>query len=179
VPPRDRRERQPHRLRRRARAQGAAAAARGCAALRIVASERGLQRLDWSDGEDVGPRALVEAARAQLDEYFAGARKQFELPLDFAGTEFQRRAWLALAEIPYGETRSYAEQARLLRTGARAVGSANARNPLPIVLPCHRLVGRDGGLTGYGGGLELKGQLLRLEGATSPSAPRRTGARRR
>jgi methylated-DNA-[protein]-cysteine S-methyltransferase len=117
--------------------------------------------------------------RAQLDEYFAGTRTRFELPLDLAGTAFQRRAWLALAEIPYGTTRSYAEQARLLQTGARAVGSANARNPLPIVLPCHRLVGTNGSLTGYGGGLELKEQLLRLEGATSPSAPRRTGARRR
>jgi methylated-DNA-[protein]-cysteine S-methyltransferase len=106
-------------------------------------------------------------------------RTQFELPLDLDGTAFQRRAWLALAEIPYGETRSYAEQARRLQTGARAVGSANARNPLPIVLPCHRLVGTNGSLTGYGGGLELKEQLLRLEGATSPSAPRRTRARRR
>ena len=133
--------------------------------MRVVASERGLQRLEWDDGDDVGPAELVAAVRAQLDEYLAGRRRAFELPLDLGGTEFQRRAWHALAEIPYGETRTYAEQARLLRTGARAVGSANARNPLPIVLPCHRLIGTGGGLTGYGGGLELKERLLRLEGA--------------
>jgi methylated-DNA-[protein]-cysteine S-methyltransferase len=133
--------------------------------VRVVASERGLQRLEWDDGDDVGPAELVAAVRAQLDEYLAGRRRAFELPLDLGGTEFQRRAWHALAEIPYGETRTYAEQARLLRTGARAVGSANARNPLPIVLPCHRLIGTGGGLTGYGGGLELKERLLRLEGA--------------
>jgi methylated-DNA-[protein]-cysteine S-methyltransferase len=148
--------------------------------VRIVASERGVQRLEWDDGDDVGPRALLATARAQLDEYLAGERRRFELPLDLAGTEFQRRAWLALTEIPYGETRTYAEQARVLGTGARAVGSANAHNPVPIVIPCHRLVGSDGSLTGFGGGLELKEWLLRLEGARPcPSAPRRTGARPR
>jgi methylated-DNA-[protein]-cysteine S-methyltransferase len=89
------------------------------------------------------------------------------LPLDLAGTDFQRRAWPALVEIPYGETRTYAEQAQRLGLphGARAVGSANARNPIPIVIPCHRLVGSTGELTGYAGGLECKAQLLRLEGA--------------
>lgn len=133
--------------------------------MRIVASERGVQRVEWDDGDDVGPPAFVRAARAQLDEYLAGERRVFELPLDLIGTEFQRRAWLALTEIPYGETRTYAEQARRLGTGARAVGSANARNPVPIVIPCHRLVGSDGRLTGFGGGLELKEWLLRLEGA--------------
>jgi methylated-DNA-[protein]-cysteine S-methyltransferase len=89
----------------------------------------------------------------------------FELPLDPVGTEFQRRAWHALLEIPYGHTRTYAEQARRLGTGARAVGSANARNPLPIVVPCHRLVGTSGSLTGYAGGIDEKERLLRLEGA--------------
>jgi len=133
--------------------------------MRVVASEHGLQRLDWDDAADVGPPAFVALVRTQLDEYFAGTRRQFELPLDLSGTEFQRRAWLALAEIPYGETRSYADQARRLGTGPRAIGSANARNPVPIVLPCHRLIGADGSLTGYGGGLELKERLLRLEGA--------------
>lgn len=135
--------------------------------LRIVASERGLQRLEWSDDEPVGPEALVEEARAQLAEYFAGRRREFELPLDLAGTDFQRRAWLALVEIPYGETRTYSEQARRLGLAhsARAVGSANARNPLPIVIPCHRLVGSTGKLTGYAGGLHRKERLLRLEGA--------------
>ncbi|HEX7582646.1 MAG TPA: methylated-DNA--[protein]-cysteine S-methyltransferase, partial [Gaiellaceae bacterium] len=113
------------------------------------------------------PQALVDEARAQLAEYFAGRRQKFELPLDLAGTDFQRRAWLALAEIPYGGTRTYAEQARRLGLahGARAIGSANARNPLPVVIPCHRLVGSTGKLTGYAGGLDRKELLLRLEGA--------------
>ena len=126
-----------------------------------------MQRLEWSGEEPVGPRALVEAAREQLAEYFAGRRREFELPLDLAGTAFQRRAWLGLLEIPYGETRTYAEQARRLglTRSARAVGSANARNPLPIVVPCHRLVGSTGKLTGYAGGLDRKELLLRLEGA--------------
>jgi methylated-DNA-[protein]-cysteine S-methyltransferase len=134
--------------------------------LRIVASERGLQRLEWDDGQAVGPASLVARVREQLADYFAGRRRAFDLPLDLAGTEFQRRAWLALAEIPYGETRTYAEQARLLGLahGARAVGSANARNPVPIVIPCHRLVGSTGNLTGYAGGLDRKEQLLRFEG---------------
>jgi methylated-DNA-[protein]-cysteine S-methyltransferase len=135
--------------------------------MRIVASERGLQRLDWSSGRSVGPRALVEDAQAQLEEYFAGRRTEFDLPLDLAGTAFQQRAWLALTEIPYGETRTYAEQAsRLgLAHGARAVGGANARNPLPVVVPCHRLIGASGSLTGYAGGIGRKERLLRLEGA--------------
>jgi methylated-DNA-[protein]-cysteine S-methyltransferase len=172
VPSRRRRERKPRRLCRRARPQGAAAPARRRAALtlgplRIVASERGLQRLEWSSERCVGPRALVEDAQAQLEEYFAGERRTFDLPLDLAGTAFQRRAWLALVEIPYGETRTYAGQALLLGLprGARAVGSANARNPLPVVVPCHRLVGAGGSLTGYAGGLPRKERLLRLEGA--------------
>jgi len=109
----------------------------------------------------------VTETQKQLAEYFAGTRRAFELPLDPAGTEFQQRAWRALLEIPYGETRTYAEQAQRLGipNGARAVGSANARNPIPIVIPCHRLVGASGELTGYAGGLEVKEHLLRLEGA--------------
>ena len=93
--------------------------------------------------------------------------RAFDLPLDPVGTAFQQRAWLALMEIPYGETRTYGEQARRLglARSARAIGSANARNPLPIVVPCHRLIGSNGTLTGYAGGLERKEQLLRLEGA--------------
>jgi methylated-DNA-[protein]-cysteine S-methyltransferase len=135
--------------------------------LRIVASERGLQRLEWSGAKASGPPALVEEVRVQLAEYFAGRRREFDLPLDLAGTAFQRRAWLALTEIRYGETRTYAEQARRLGLahGARAVGSANACNPLPVVIPCHRLVGSTGELTGYAGGLDRKELLLRLEGA--------------
>jgi methylated-DNA-[protein]-cysteine S-methyltransferase len=135
--------------------------------LRIVASERGLQRLEWSDAAPVGPRVLVDETREQLAEYLAGQRRRFELPLDLTGTAFQRRAWLALVEIPYGQTRTYAEQAHRLGLahGARAVGSANARNPIPIVVPCHRLIGATGKLTGYAGGIDRKEWLLRLEGA--------------
>ncbi len=114
--------------------------------------------------ETVGNRFLDEAA-VQLGEYFAEERREFDLDLDLRGTEFQRAAWLALAEIPYGETRSYGEQAEAIgRPGAfRAVGSANGRNPVPIVLPCHRIIGADGSLTGFGGGLALKARLLGLE----------------
>jgi methylated-DNA-[protein]-cysteine S-methyltransferase len=107
---------------------------------------------------------LAPAAR-QLQEYFAGERRTFELPLDPVGTPFQRRCWLALSSIPYGTTISYGEQARRLGypRAARAVGAANARNPIPIVLPCHRVVGANGALTGYGGGLDAKRMLLEHE----------------
>ena len=118
------------------------------------------------------PGRLAEARR-QLLEYFAGERRVFALPLRPVGTAFQLKAWQALAEIPYGETRSYAEQAQ--RIGApdavRAVGAANGKNPLPILLPCHRVIGADGGLTGFGGGLPIKAALLRLEGAFAPAEP--------
>ncbi|HUP24159.1 MAG TPA: methylated-DNA--[protein]-cysteine S-methyltransferase [Thermoanaerobaculia bacterium] len=116
--------------------------------------------------------ALDEAAR-QLGEFFAGRRRAFELDLDPRGSEFQRRVWFELAEIGYGETISYAELARRVgRPGAaRAVGAANGRNPLPIVLPCHRVIGSDGSLVGYGGGLPAKRVLLELEGATAAKAP--------
>ena len=142
--------------------------------MRIVASDDGLQRIEWSDHASVGPSTLLADAHTQLAEYFAGRRRAFELPLDPAGTEFQQRAWRALVAIPYGETRTYAEQARRLGLahGARAIGSANARNPLPIVIPCHRLVGARGALTGYAGGVDRKEQLLRLEGVRGyPSRP--------
>src|SRR5204862_4267975 len=116
---------------------------------------------------DDGSPLLDEACR-QLDEYFAGERLEFDLPLDLRGTDFQRRCWLALATIPYGQTVSYGEQARRLGLGpasARAVGAANGQNPLPVVLPCHRVIGADGSLTGFGGGLHLKRYLLEHEGA--------------
>jgi methylated-DNA-[protein]-cysteine S-methyltransferase len=133
--------------------------------LALTASPRGLARIDWV-GRGGGDRGVLEAAAAQLREYFAGKRTRFDLPLDLQGTEFQRLAWLALADIPYGTTRSYAEQARVIGRPAavRAVGAANGRNPLPIVLPCHRLVGSNGSLTGFGGGLWRKRALLDLEG---------------
>jgi methylated-DNA-[protein]-cysteine S-methyltransferase len=111
-------------------------------------------------------RALLEAAGAQLDEYFAGRRQRFELPLAPRGTPFQRIVWQALAGLPFGATVSYAELAqRIGRSGAaRAVGLANAKNPISIVLPCHRVIAASGALTGYAGGLPAKAWLLRHEG---------------
>lgn len=112
---------------------------------------------------------LAEAAR-QLDEYFAGTRHSFDLPLDPVGTEFQVSVWRSLADIGYGETSTYGEQAERLGrpTAVRAVGAANGRNPLSIVLPCHRVVGRDGRLTGFAGGLEAKAFLLEHEARHRP-----------
>jgi methylated-DNA-[protein]-cysteine S-methyltransferase len=107
-------------------------------------------------------------ARAQLDEYFSGARTGFDLALAPAGSGFQSRVWRMLLEIPYGRTVSYGELARRVGTDAspRAVGSANGANPISIIVPCHRVIGADGSLIGYGGGLERKRALLELEGAT-------------
>lgn len=113
---------------------------------------------------DAAPFVRVQT---QLMEYFRGARRTFELPLAPEGTSFQLRVWRALSVIPYGETLSYGELARRLGAvnGARAVGLANGANPLPIVVPCHRVIGSDGTLTGFGGGLHIKRSLLALEGA--------------
>jgi methylated-DNA-[protein]-cysteine S-methyltransferase len=118
---------------------------------------------DWVEGDS----ALLARTRAQLGEYFAGRRTTFDLPLGPRGTEFQRHVWTTLAGIPYGETISYAQLAARVGkpTAMRAVGAANGRNPLPIVLPCHRVIGADGSLTGFGGGLPTKQFLLQLEGA--------------
>lgn len=114
-------------------------------------------------------RALGEplaAALAQLEEYFGGKRRAFDLPLDLSGTPFQRDVWTTLAEIPYGETVSYGELAAMVGrpTAFRAVGQANGANPVPIVLPCHRVVASGGRIGGYGGGLPVKRKLLELEG---------------
>lgn len=108
---------------------------------------------------------VLAAARRQLEEYFEGSRREFDLPLHPRGTPFQREVWEALGAIGYGETLSYGElAARLGRPGAaRAVGLANGRNPISIVVPCHRVIGADGALTGYGGGIERKRFLLDLE----------------
>lgn len=110
---------------------------------------------------------VLQGARHQLQQYFAGSRRQFELPLAPRGTAFQRQVWQALQHIPYGELRSYRDIALALGrpTASRAVGAANGRNPLPIVVPCHRVIGSNGQLTGYAGGLDLKHFLLGLEGA--------------
>lgn len=108
---------------------------------------------------------LIQKAKKQLDEYFAGTRREFSLPLSLKGTEFQKRDWEALCTIPYGETRSYKEVAIQIGNpkACRAVGMANNRNPVLIVVPCHRVIGHNGKLVGYGGGLDVKEMLLNLE----------------
>jgi methylated-DNA-[protein]-cysteine S-methyltransferase len=119
---------------------------------------------------DPGGSALLAEAQRQLSDYFAGTRRVFDLPLRPAGTDFQRRVWHVLASVPWGTTTTYgAIAARLgLPPGAsRAVGAANGANPIAIVLPCHRVIGSDGRLTGYAGGLERKARLLRLEGVAT------------
>ena len=125
-------------------------------------------------GWEHDPAALV-AARTQLAEYFAGERTAFDLALVLDGTPFERRVWRALQEIPYGQTATYGEIARRLGrpSACRAVGRANGRNPITIVVPCHRVIGADGTLTGYGGGMQRKRRLLELEAARR--APRLSG----
>jgi methylated-DNA-[protein]-cysteine S-methyltransferase len=118
-------------------------------------------------------RECLRDASAQLAEYFAGKRRAFDLPLCPQGSPFEQRVWKRLCEIPYGATTSYgaiAAEMQLLN-GARAIGRANGSNPIPIIIPCHRVIGSDGRLTGYGGGLPLKRALLELEGAIAAPAP--------
>jgi O-6-methylguanine DNA methyltransferase len=141
--------------------------------LTLIASGRGLLRLEFGVARVSDPRhtALVRSDaklapyRRQLEKYFAGKLRYFTLPLDLRGTDFQMRCWHELLKIPYGETRTYADQARAIgRPKAfRAVGSANHDNPVAIIVPCHRVIASDGTLGGYGGGLALKQQLLDLE----------------
>lgn len=146
--------------------------------LELLATDAGLRALsfgvDASDrnrtvvGPVVGPvvddasHPVLAAAIGQLDEYFAGTRREFDLRLDPHGTPFQLQAWQALRTIPFGATISYGEQARRVGDArkARAVGSANGRNPISVIVPCHRVIGADGSLTGFGGGLEAKSWLL-------------------
>ena len=111
------------------------------------------------------PHPVLDAACCQIDEYLSGVRRAFDLPLDLSGTEFQVDAWRALARVPYGTTATYAQQAASIGrpTATRAIGAANGRNPVAIVLPCHRIVGSDGSLTGFGGGLPVKKWLLEHE----------------
>jgi len=115
--------------------------------------------------EPVEETSLLQEAERQLEMYFRGGLQNFDLPLAPRGTHFQRRVWQALGEIPYGQTVCYAEIARRVDCpkGMRAVGLANNRNPLPIFIPCHRVIGKDGSLVGYGGGLAVKERLLALE----------------
>lgn len=147
--------------------------------LQLVASERGLRAIhlreggtgagaDFETGTAMSPPArssILDEAERQLEEYFEQRRVVFDIPLDPVGTEFQLKAWRVLSTIPYGTTISYAEQARALGDvrKARAVGGANGRNPIPIVIPCHRVIGSDGSLTGFALGTDLKQTLLDLE----------------
>ncbi len=141
--------------------------------LRLIADDQGLRRVvfpverhpqpqDHAGRRDAGRLAF---ARRQLEEYFDGTRRRFELPLHPLGTEFQLRVWNALCSIEFGDTCSYADIANALGqpTATRAVGAANGRNPIPIIVPCHRVIGRDGSLVGFGGGLAIKAHLLALE----------------
>ena len=150
--------------------------------IRVAATPRGVCKItlgketaedffDWLE-RHIGhvPRkpersGIVALALDQIAEYLDGQRRDFDLPLDLRGTEFQRRMWAAVAGIPYGETRTYAEIALAIGKpeAVRAVGAANGANPLPLVVPCHRVIGSDGSLTGYGGGLDVKQKLLEME----------------
>jgi methylated-DNA-[protein]-cysteine S-methyltransferase len=144
--------------------------------LKLVASDKGLVAILWKNDsprrvrlgeliEDEKHPVLIEAER-QLREYFAGKRKTFSIVLDMRGTRFQRDVWKALLAIPFGETRSYGQLAKQLGNSraTRAVGAANGRNPISIIVPCHRVIGSSGKLTGFAGGLETKAHLLNLEG---------------
>ena len=141
--------------------------------LRLVSNGAALVKIEfegrYSDAEkdSLESDPVLEASANQLRDYFAGTRDRFELPLEPAGTDFQRAVWAALSAIPHGELRSYREIALAIDNPAavRAVGAANGRNPLPVVVPCHRVIGSDGSLTGFAGGLEIKRQLLELEGS--------------
>jgi methylated-DNA-[protein]-cysteine S-methyltransferase len=135
----------------------------GC--LRVSASDAGIQAIEFCEKPGPEPREIpahLRLAGQQLGEYFQGRRREFDLPLDLQGTAFQKKVWAALCEIPCGRTASYGDIARAIgRPGSsRAVGGANHRNPVSIVVPCHRVIGSDGRLTGYGGGLWRKQWLL-------------------
>lgn len=162
--------------------------------LKLVASDSCLAGILWENDDPKRTRflpqtrdddhpILIETER-QLSEYFTGARRCFELPLDFVGTEFQKKVWQALVAIPFGETRSYSQIAQEIGhpLAVRAVGAANGRNPLSIVAPCHRVIGANGKLTGFAGGLDIKAFLLALEAPQKPlvladeTQPGRVGA---
>lgn len=153
--------------------------------LRLVASERGLRAIhlrgvdvpadaDCGTGSEMSPpgkSSILDETERQLAEYFERCRVEFDIPLDPVGTVFQMKAWRVLSTIPYGTTISYADQARALgdERKARAVGGANGRNPIPIVVPCHRVIGSDGSLTGFALGTDVKKTLLDLERHRSES----------
>jgi methylated-DNA-[protein]-cysteine S-methyltransferase len=155
--------------------------------LRLVSNGTAITRIDLPGLGlvDAGMRQqddpLLASCRQQLQAYFARRRRHFDLPLAPAGTPFQLRVWQQLRAIPYGELRSYREVAESIGNAAavRAVGAANGRNPIPVVVPCHRVIGSDGSLTGFAGGLAAKQQLLELEAAVLPQrrTRRTTGSR--
>jgi len=153
--------------------------------LKLVASDIGLAAILW---ENDNPRRVplhivaedplhpvLRDAEKQLREYFAGERCEFTVPLDFGGTDFQNQVWQALLSIPFGETRTYSEIALQIGKPAavRAVGAANGRNPISIIAPCHRVIGSNGNLTGFAGGLEAKAHLLALEKEWHAPSPNR------
>jgi O-6-methylguanine DNA methyltransferase len=140
--------------------------------VRLVTSDSGLRAVDFDitrpvEGSRYGIHPIATEAVRQLRAYFAGQLRRFDLPLDMRGTDFQLRVWRELERIPFGETRSYLQIAEAIGAprAVRAVGAANGANPIPIVVPCHRVIGASGKLVGYGGGLPLKKRLLQLEGA--------------
>lgn len=133
----------------------------------LCADETGICAVKFgAQSERTDDSPLLDHAQRELEEYFAGRRRAFSVPLSIHGTPFQEKVWRALTEIPYGETISYGELARRIgnEKACRAVGMANHVNPIPIIIPCHRVVGANGRLTGYGGGLEIKRILLETEG---------------
>ena len=143
--------------------------------LRLIASDKGLVAIDVrnvktssDEVKNVAAQKILSATKKQLEQYFAGKRTSFDIPLDLEGTDFQRQAWLALCRIPFGKTISYGQQAKNIKKpkAFRAVGSANGKNPIPIIVPCHRVVAGDGSLGGYSLGLKMKKQLLALEGVS-------------
>ena len=142
--------------------------------LRLVAADGALTAIDFSPfgdrpGDEAAEEPVLQQAAAQLAKYFAGERTDFDLPLAPRGTAFQQQVWAELVKIGYGETASYGEIAHrlgLTNAASRAVGTANGRNPIPIIVPCHRVIGADGTLTGYAGGIERKRILLDLESPT-------------
>lgn len=145
-------------------------------AILVVVSDSGVTRIDFVDrNQEIGlarddshvQHPILMDALAQLSQYFEGTRTTFSLPLNLGGTEFQQQAWLALARIPYGQTVTYSEQAASIGRprAVRAIGTANSKNPIAIVLPCHRVIGADGSLTGYAGGMDKKVWLLEHERA--------------
>ncbi|MGL4760627.1 MAG: methylated-DNA--[protein]-cysteine S-methyltransferase [Sarcina sp.] len=138
--------------------------------LLIVASESSLLEINHCSDVDEklkqNKNKIIDETIRQLEEYFNGERKVFDMPLEFSGTEFQKKVWKSLLKIPYGETKSYKDIAKMIENekAVRAVGGANNKNKISIVVPCHRVIGASGKLVGYAGGLERKEKLLKLEG---------------